>query len=79
MEAGVFRFIHHAHAPAAEFFNNAVVRDGFVDHEWPLANGRALSERPVIIRGTNTETKAVNERGSENRKLELVNRLRSCS
>jgi hypothetical protein len=28
----VFRFINHAHATTAEFFDNAVMRDGLADH-----------------------------------------------
>ena len=32
MEAGVFGFVNHAHASAAEFLEDAVVRDGLVDH-----------------------------------------------
>jgi len=32
MQPRVFGFIDHAHAPAAEFLDDAVVRDGFADH-----------------------------------------------
>ncbi len=31
-EAGVLGFIDHAHATAAQLFNDAVVRDGLVEH-----------------------------------------------
>ena len=32
MQPGVFRFVHHAHAAAPEFLDNAVVRDDLVNH-----------------------------------------------
>ena len=31
-EFGVFRLVNHAHAATAEFFDDAVVRDGLTDH-----------------------------------------------
>ena len=31
-EFGVLGFIHYAHAAAAELFDDAIVRDGLVDH-----------------------------------------------
>ena len=32
LEPSVFGLEHHAHAAAAEFFKNAVVRDGLISH-----------------------------------------------
>ena len=32
-ERGVFGLVDHAHAAAAQFFDDAVVRDGLADHE----------------------------------------------
>ena len=32
MQARVFRLVNHAHAPAAQFLDDAVVRDGLADH-----------------------------------------------
>src|SRR5947207_4474576 len=32
MQAGVLGLVHNAHAAAAEFLNDAVVRDGLADH-----------------------------------------------
>jgi hypothetical protein len=32
MKAGVFSFVDHTHSAATEFLQNAVVRDGGVDH-----------------------------------------------
>lgn len=32
VEFGVFRFIDDAHAPATEFFDDAVVRNGLAEH-----------------------------------------------
>jgi hypothetical protein len=31
-EFDVFSFVHHSHAAPAEFFKDAVVRDGLADH-----------------------------------------------
>jgi hypothetical protein len=33
MQPGIFRFVDHPHAPAAQLLDDAVVRDGLVDHE----------------------------------------------
>jgi len=34
MQARVFGFVNYAHATTAELFEDAVVRDGVVNHEW---------------------------------------------
>ena len=36
----VFRLIDDAHAAAAEFFDNAIVRDGLADHQGQILRGR---------------------------------------
>ena len=39
-QAGVFGFIDHAHATAAEFFDNAIVRDGLIEQaKWSVPSG----------------------------------------
>jgi len=44
-EARVFGFIDDAHAAAAEFFEDAVMRNGFADHD--LRKRRAILGRDV--------------------------------
>src|ERR1700683_1994246 len=39
---GVLSLVDHAHTPAAEFFDDAVVRDGLADHFWPMRLADAL-------------------------------------
>jgi hypothetical protein len=38
-ELDILSFVNHTHPTAAEFFDDAVVRDGFVDHEWAQDSG----------------------------------------
>ena len=45
-EVYVLSFINHTHAAAAEFLDDAVVRDGLADHVWPIIFGRScLADR----------------------------------
>ena len=41
MKASVLGFVDHAHAAAAEFFEDAVVGDGLADHSWWIIVGRS--------------------------------------
>jgi hypothetical protein len=41
MQPGVLGFVDHAHPAAAEFFNDAVMGDGLVDHQAQILRGRA--------------------------------------
>jgi hypothetical protein len=51
MQAGVFCLVDHAHASAAEFFENAVVGDGLAEH-WRASYVAALRKSITQHLGT---------------------------
>src|SRR5271154_7028337 len=45
-ELYVFGFVDHTHPAAAEFLDDAIVRDGLADHVWPIMLGpSSLADR----------------------------------
>src|SRR5438445_13771708 len=53
MQPGVLGFVNHAHPPAAELFNDAVVRDGLADHRRTLGcnlrGTKGASQQPWVV------------------------------
>src|ERR1017187_2519396 len=79
VQLDVFCFVDHAHTAAAEFFNNAVVRESLADHSGRILVGRITVRESQFANLTSLKRASQREcRSWAIRKLRIDSPARTC-